>query len=417
MIAPAMNAALMVAYHFPPLAGSSGIQRTLRFVQHLPAMGWQPIVLSADERAYERCSMDLLQEIPPGTPVCRAFALDTARHLAVRGRYLSALARPDRWISWRFDGIRQGLRLIKHHHIRVIWSTYPIATAHVIGAALHRRTGLPWVADFRDPMAQEGYPEDPLTWRRFAAIEAEAASHASLLCFTTRSAAATYRARYPSASDRIVVLENGYDEPSFARAEAETTDRSALNPGRLTLLHSGIVYPSERDPTKLFQALGTLKADDPGTAAQLLIRFRAAVAEELLRELARQYKVEDLIEILPPVSYAQALAEMLRADALLVMQGANCNEQVPAKVYEYLRAGRPIIALTDPAGDTWGVLDEAGVKAVGRLDDAQAIGCMLTRFARDPQSGWLPTPSAVASASRTARSAALVQHLNRLVAG
>src|SRR4051794_35891220 len=78
---------LMVAFHFPPSAGSSGIQRTLRFVQHLPALGWEPVVLTAHPRAHERTSNDLMDEVPSGVKVVRAFALDAARHLSIRGRY------------------------------------------------------------------------------------------------------------------------------------------------------------------------------------------------------------------------------------------------------------------------------------------------------------------------------------------
>jgi hypothetical protein len=81
-----MKRVLMIAYHFPPLAGSSGIQRSLRFVQQLPQFGWQPLVLTAHERAYEHVSDDLLEQIPSGTVVRRAFALDAARHLGWRGR-------------------------------------------------------------------------------------------------------------------------------------------------------------------------------------------------------------------------------------------------------------------------------------------------------------------------------------------
>jgi len=92
----------MIAYHFPPLAGSSGIQRTLRFAQQLPELGWEPLVLTADARAYERTSDDLLDEVPSGLVVKRAFALDTARQLSVGGRYFGRLARPDRWMTWRF---------------------------------------------------------------------------------------------------------------------------------------------------------------------------------------------------------------------------------------------------------------------------------------------------------------------------
>src|SRR5207344_2703688 len=101
----AMKKVLLIAYHFPPLAGSSGIQRTLRFAQQLPDFGWQPIVLTAHPRAYERVSADLAAEVPPGLTVHRAFALDAARHLALRGRYFGSMARPDRWASWKYDAV------------------------------------------------------------------------------------------------------------------------------------------------------------------------------------------------------------------------------------------------------------------------------------------------------------------------
>ncbi|HSQ81014.1 MAG TPA: glycosyltransferase, partial [Casimicrobiaceae bacterium] len=162
-----MKRVLMIAYHFPPLAGSSGIQRTLRFVQHLPAFGWEPAVLTADPRAYERTSEDLDAEVPDGVQVERAFALDTARQLSIAGRYPGFLARPDRWMTWQYAAVRSGMKLIRRWRPDVIWSTYPIATAHVIGSVLHRRSGLPWIADFRDPMAQEGYPADPRIWQSF----------------------------------------------------------------------------------------------------------------------------------------------------------------------------------------------------------------------------------------------------------
>src|SRR5512143_242130 len=108
-----MKRVLMIAYHFPPLAGSSGIQRTLRFVQHLPAFGWEPAVLTADPRAYERTSHDLDADVPSQVRVERAFALDAARHLSVAGRYPGFLARPDRWMTWQYAAIRAGSRLIR----------------------------------------------------------------------------------------------------------------------------------------------------------------------------------------------------------------------------------------------------------------------------------------------------------------
>ena len=133
---------LMAAYHSPPLAGSSGTQRTLRFVNPLPAFGWQPLVLTAYPRTYERTSDDLNADVPPEMVVRRAFALDTARHLSQGGRYAGAMARPGRWVSGRFDAVRVGLQMIRKPRPAAIWATYPIATAHLICAEPSRRTEL-----------------------------------------------------------------------------------------------------------------------------------------------------------------------------------------------------------------------------------------------------------------------------------
>lgn len=405
---------LMVAFHFPPLAGSSGIQRTLRFVQQLPGFGWQPLVLSAHPRAYERTGDDLMAEVPAQTVVRRAFALDTARHLSIKGRYIGAWARPDRWRSWMIDAVRQGMQLIRQYKPDVLWSTYPIATAHAIGAELQRRSGLPWVADFRDPMAQDGYPSDPRTWAAYRRIEQAALAQARCSVFTAPGAARTYRQRYPQWAERVAVLENGYDESSFAEAERLQPAPPPLQPGAITLLHSGIVYPEERDPSALFQALRQLAAQGLVNPRQFRLRFRAAVHDKLLHELAARHAVADFIDCLAPIPYRDALQEMRRADGLLVLQSAGCNDQVPAKLYEYLRASRPVLCLSDPAGDTAGVLRGAGLADIAPLSDAAGIAEALTRFvdALTRRRAALPDAAAVARASRTERS----RHLAALLA-
>lgn len=404
---------LMIAYHFPPLSGSSGIQRTLRFVQHLPSFGWQPLVLTAQAQAYERVSADQMADVPSDTVVERAFALDTARHLAVSGRYIAAMARPDRWVSWRFDAVRRGLRMIKKFKPDAIWSTYPIATAHLIALDLHRRTSLPWVADFRDPMAQDGYPADRATWLQFSAIERDALLRASASTFTTPSAAAEYRNRYPDAAGRVHLIENGYDEETFELA-ATGAALEPLTPGAKTLLHSGIVYPSERDPTALLAALRQLHDAGDITPDRLKLRFRAAVAEDQLRTLADRAGVSAYLEILPAVPYRAALSEMLRADGLLVLQASNCNAQIPAKMYEYIRAGRPVLCLTDPNGDTALTLRSTGINAIARLDTAGDIANLLRRFLgpSDPSLRTLADSATVLGASRRSRTEQLATILD-----
>jgi glycosyltransferase involved in cell wall biosynthesis len=407
-----VNKVLMVAFHFPPQRGSSGIQRTLKFSQYLPAHGWQPLVLSAHPRAYADAGGEAY--IGPAQ-VTRAFALDSSRHLAVRGRYARLLALPDRWVGWCLGAIPAGLRLLRRERCQVIWSTYPIASAHLIGLVLRRLTGLPWIADLRDPMIDDAYPTDP--WMRKAAAWVERATvrHCTRAVCTTAGAVRSYRNRYPGIPpERFHLIENGYDEEEFANGMP--APRQAGGP--FVLLHSGIVYPSERDPRPLFAALGRLRREGSLDSGNFRLVLRAPVHEALLKELAREHGIGDIVEIAPALPYRAALAEMLAADGLLVLQAANCNDQVPAKLYEYLRAARPILALTDPAGDTAALMRAAAIDTVAALDDANAIAQALPRFVALVHSGLAPlaAPAFVQAQSRAARTAQLAALLNEAAA-
>jgi hypothetical protein len=410
-----MKRLLMIAFHFPPFVGSSGIQRTIGFVRHLPRWGWEPIVLSAHPRAYERVGEDQLEDIPPGTIVERAFALDSSRQLSLFGHYPGFAARPDRWVSWWFGAVPKALAMIRKHRPHAIWSTYPIATAHMIGHTLQRLSGLPWVADFRDPMAQEGYPADPRTWERFRNIEENALRSAAYGVFVAPGAARMYRERYPWVpSERIAVLENGYDEESFAGFA--TWEKRPLLPATFTLVHSGIVYPSERDPTQLFRALRGMLDDRRFKAGEFRLRLRASAHETLLAKLIADFGLGETVELSPALPYRTALQEMARADGLLVLQASNCNDQIPAKVYEYLRCRRPVIALTDPAGDTASLLGKAGVRHIARLDSAEEIARELWRFVDETRRGEaaLPSEALVEAASRSHRARELAHLLDHL---
>ena len=151
---------------------------------------------SAHARAFERVSEYLLNDIPAGVDVQRAFAHDASRHLSVFKRCPGWFDRPDRWLSWLFDALVTGFRMIRQHRPNIIWSTYPIATAHLIGCWLSRLSGIPWVADFRDPMAHVGYPSDKATWDSYLSVERKVFAQASRLVFTTPGSARLYAQRY-----------------------------------------------------------------------------------------------------------------------------------------------------------------------------------------------------------------------------
>lgn len=409
---------LMIAYHYPPVKVSSGIQRTLKFSQYLAEFGWQPSVLTAHPRAYEAVSSDQMGEIPPQMTVCRAFALDTARHLALGGGYPDFMALPDRWVSWCLGGVPAGLKLIRRQRPSVLWSTYPIATAHLIGLALHRLTGVPWVADCRDSMTEPNYPRPPRQRRVFRWLERQMVRHASRVVFTTPGTLRMYAERYPEVPvSRWAVIGNGYDEANFTQAErnlvpAAAEDRSLL------LVHSGVLYPEERDPRPFFGALADLKGQGVIDAKQVRVILRASGHDDYHRRHIEAQGIQDIVLLEPAVPYRQALQEMMAADGLLVFQSAECNHQIPAKLYEYLRAGRPILALTDPRGDTAGVLRDHGIDTLAPLDQRERIAVAFADFLARLRAGQAPVadPVGVAGHSRYAQTRELAALLDAVVA-
>ena len=397
---------LMVAYHYPPCFGSSGVHRTLKFSRYLPDAGWDPIVLTTHPRAYEATSTAQLEEIPASVPVTRAFALDARRHLSIRGRSLRALGLPDRWANWWVAGVVQGLRLIRRHRPDVLWSTYPIATAHLIGWTLQSATGIPWVADFRDPMTEGDYPYDPWVHRTYETIERACVRRAAKLVFTAPGARDLYLKRYPRlTSDRCTVISNGYDEQDFRALSVPTPSASSVT----RLVHSGLVYPQERDPRPLFRALRRLKQAGTVSAANLAVELRAAGSEDYFRRIIAELSIGDIVTLLPALPYQEALADCASADALLLLQDASCNGQIPAKAYEYLRIGRPILALTPAEGDTAALLREAGGSTIFDLMDEAEIERGLPKFLTSVRTGshLRPTMEVVRRYARHAQTADL----------
>jgi glycosyltransferase involved in cell wall biosynthesis len=361
---------LMVAYHYPPVRGSSGIQRTLKFSAYLREHGWEPMVLTVDPRAYEKVGDDQMKEIPEGMVVERAFAFNTAQQLAIGGRYFGWMAQPDRWVSWWPAGVWRGMQMIRQYRPAAIMSTYPISTAHLIALSLARLSGLPWVADCRDSMTEPGYPVDPLTWRTNRWLERAVVKTAKKVVFTTGGTMQMYAERYPEvAADHWAVIENGFDEENFQQAERDFVVRPLGQPGQVVLVHSGVLYPQERDPRPFFAALRTLKQAGDVTAANLKVVLRATGRDDLYTRMLTEFGIDDLFELAPSVSYRHALQEMVCADALLLFQATMCNHQIPAKLYEYLRAGRPIMALTDPVGNTADALRAAGANTILNIAD------------------------------------------------
>jgi glycosyltransferase involved in cell wall biosynthesis len=404
---------LIVAYHFPPQAGSSGLLRSLKFCRYLPEFGWLPTVLTIDPRAYEQTDSSQMAEIPSFVNVTRAFALDSQRHLSLGGgRYLRATALPDRWVTWLGGAIPAGLNSIRKHQIDVILTTYPIATAVLIGYFLHVLSGKPWIVDFRDSMTEEGYPENPRTWRIYRWIERKAIEHGSRFLFTAPAAIRMYLERYPQLrSDQCLFLPNGYDESDFAGLVPKQTAHA-----RIRLLHSGLIYPWERDPRPFFRALARLKAEGQINSDTLSIDLRACGSEAEYQKDVEGLGIQDLVHFLPRLPYRDSLQDAADADGLLLLQAACCDHQIPAKAYEYLRLQKPILALTTHTGDTARLLNEAGGATIVDIANESAICAALPNFLRSVKSGTHPLPRATDAYSRRSQAERLAECMSAVIA-
>ena len=393
------------------------MHRSLAFSKYLPDFGWDVSVLTVHPRAHEQRLERNSDMVPKHVQLIRAPAWDAARHFAVAGRYPSALALPDRWSSWVPFGTRAGLAALRRQRHDAIFSTFPIASAHLIGRNLHDRSHLPWVADFRDPMATATYPHEPTLRERWTRIQDEVMARASRVTVTTPGTARYYRDRYPQARpERVVVIENGFDPQMFDGPPAAAPAPAAAG-APVVLLHSGLLYPRERDPKPFFRALRR-RVDDPGVGPDAIrVCLRASGFEREYAAILAELGLSNVVSLVGPLPYADALREMQSASALLLFQAAVCNEQIPAKAYEYLYAGRPILGITDPLGDTGQLLRRFGVPGVSALEDEEGILRMLRASLPMIEAGRYPTPAreAVMAVSRKSGAELLARTLEEAV--
>lgn len=409
-----MRQVLFIAMHFPPYATGSGYLRTLKFCEYLPQFGWKPVVLTMTARTYGNPQPD--RPFAPQYPIYRAAALDAARHLAIRGRYPGAIALPDRWASWTPHAIWLARKAIRTHRPDVIVSTYPVATAHLIGLAIHRLYGIPWVADFRDPMVDETYPSEKSTRMVRSWIERKTVERSSLCVFTSPGTCALYRARYPAkAQESMTVIYNGYDEKDFERRAPPEGDGRVDSVSPYRLVHSGVLYRDIRDPSAFFQALATLKNSNEVSAGKLQVILRSSGSIEHYGSELAKYCIEDMVKLEPALQYPDALEEMMRADGLLLFQGRAANRQIPTKLFEYFRSQKPILALVDEQGDTAKLIRSHNAGFLVQMEDPAAIASALRKLLSSPRN--LPPASSAGTRqySRKASAERLAGALNLLL--
>jgi hypothetical protein len=164
----------------------------------------------------------------------------------------------------------------------------------------------------------------------------------------------------------------------------------------------------DRDPTAFFSALRQLANRGSLANQPLRVTLRASGRESLYGDMLRANGIRELVEIAPRVSRAEAIHEMRNASALLLFQGKHCNRQIPAKAYEYLFTGKPIICLSNADGDTHALVhDEWGVPYCADMDDPQDIERALGSFLDDHRQGIVYVPPSTLRERHTRRTQAV----------
>ena len=350
-----MRKLLVVVFHYPPDNSSTGVLRTLKFTQYLGRRGWGTEVISVPTGLYLARDAKLAEQIPSHTRVTRVWAPDLSKALAVKGRYPGIATFPDRYWPWLFQGVGAGVRIAKESGAEAIFATSPVPSALLIGVLLKLRTGLPLVIDFRDPWVDNATP--PI--RRFfeAALERWFMRRADRIICNTPALRRDFLARYPEVPpERFVTITNGYDEPDFTALDVPASPK-------FEIIYAGMLQKAHRNPDTLLRGVrlaldrGWLDPDD--LKLSFLGTDKWAASEEFtarLVELGLHEKTEVVAE---RIAYHDALKRLAAASVLLVLlhgEGsgdvAEANKEwwgltVPAKVYEYLRIGRPMLVLVD----------------------------------------------------------------------
>jgi hypothetical protein len=226
-------------------------------------------------------------------------------------------------------------------------------------------------------------------------VERLTITNCSQAVFVTDSARELYAGRYQSVpSSRFTVIANGYDEEAFAGLVApQDRKEPTVRTRPMLLVHSGLLEQSDRDPTPFLEAIAALRDKGIIKPGEIKVILRDSGSDEIYQPTIDRCGLGGMVYLERRVSYGEALSEMLAADGLLIFQGSDCNRQIPAKIYEYIRAQRPILAMTDPAGETARLLTGMGIGTIARLNDKQEIERQLASFLESLKSGVASVPS------------------------
>ena len=400
-----MKKVLIITYYFPP-SGGPGVQRVLKFVKYLPEFGWEPVVLTVKEGDYPARDESLLKEIPPLLKVFRTRILEPygfyrsitgkkpgtavdVNNIPKKGErknFSEAIAEfiratffiPDARIGWLFSAVSEAKRIIKEEHIDAIYSSSPPYTCAVIARNVHRATGIPWVAGFRDPWT--GFLSTPNRWflpkKLDEYFERSCFEEATRVEVAWRGILLDLHKKYPDIPlDKVAHLPNGFDSADFPQTTYRRNER-------FTVTYTGSMY-GVRNPKTFLQAIANLIATKQIDPLKIRLNFIGRFGAEVL-EMFHEPAVADCIETLSYLPHSESIAYLMKSDALLLIvdEYPGGEEIVPGKVFEYIGARRPIIGIAHE-GAVAELLRSTRTGHVARNDDVPAIERIVLEYYND----------------------------------
>jgi glycosyltransferase involved in cell wall biosynthesis len=382
---------LLVTLYFPP-AGGGGVQRSLKLATYLPAYGIETHVLAPDDPKWVHRDDDI---VPPTQAwVHRAHYVGPAgkrpadelhgtegferlaQHVRLFGRRLLV---PDENVTWNATAIPKAIAIARREGIDVVLTTSPPGSVHLIGAAVKRWTGVRWVADLRDSIASHPHRRtDSL------AVRAKETTAAGIARLVARSADAVVAAADAIADEareleprgEVATIPNGCDFDDFAGLEYRRGER-------FTITHAGSFF-GRRTPRPFLQAVAASGLD---LTARFVGDFRPSD-----REWAEELGLADRLDLRPYTSHREALELQRSSDALLLLipeADGRGRGVLSGKVFEYLAAERPILAVVPPDGAAADLIREAGTGIVAAPEDVDGIRTALANLHARWQTGAL----------------------------
>lgn len=394
---------LIITYYWPPSAGS-GVQRWLKFAKYLPEFGWEPVIFTPENPDFELRDTSLEKDISPNLevikfPIWEPYGIfkklrgqgsgDPAKVLEKKNPSildrLSIWLRanvliPDPRLFWVNPSVRFLEDSLRKGQYQAIITTGPPHSMHLIGLALHKKTGIPWLADFRDPWSQWEFLDTlpMLSWvrRRHQQLEQQVLTSASAV--TTISP--TFQQELERLAQRkIHLLTNGFDADDFPK----DISSQHLKEKDIEIVYSGVI-DAIRNPIPFLLAM---KAAFQNEAISVRLRFVGKVSASVVDYVNNDPWLIQHVEFVGYVSHQEVFEFYQAADVLLLILTTTKNAQgnIPGKLFEYMASGKTIIGLGDPEGDAAKIIKQAQAGIVVDPKNKAEIKNLLENF--DPKKG------------------------------